>query len=299
MNRRDALRLTGIALASIVAAPVAKSVDRKLFSSIKQNTDKDATTRYIFEQIITKAKGENFSSRPIGTMMGDLGTLLLGTAYIGGTLEGAPELCRIDLTGLDCVTFFENVLCMARIIKKKSYSMNDLINEVTMTRYRSGKLDGYISRLHYTSEWIKDNVKKKTVNDITKDLGGIVFPLQLSFMSQHPQYYAPLKDNQELVKEIAGIEQSINTLTHYFIPKKDVRKIENKLKTGDIIAIATNKEGLDYAHTGMIMRDKRGKARFLHASVKKKKVYLDTTISAYLKTVESHIGITVLRPLEP
>lgn len=299
MNRREILRLTGIALASVILSPIANTADRKLFSSIQQNTDKDATTRYIFDQMIAKAKSENFASRPIGNMMGDLGTLLLGTAYIGGTLEGSPEQCKVDLTGLDCVTFFENVLCMARIIKKRNYSLNDLVNEVTKTRYRDGKLEGYTSRLHYTAEWIMDNVKKRTVQNITKDLGGIVFPVHVSFMSQHPQYYPPLKDNLNLIQEIAEIEKSINEQTHYYIPKKDVRKIESKLKTGDIIAIATNKEGLDYAHTGMIMKDKRGKARFLHASVKKKKVYLDTTISAYLKTVESHIGITIIRPLEP
>lgn len=299
MKRRDALRLTGIALASVFLAPAAKSVDRKLFSSIRQNTDKDATSRYIFDQMITKAKNEHFALRPIGAMMGDLGTLLLGTAYIGGTLEGNPEQCKVDLTGLDCFTFVENILCMARIVKRKSYTITDLINEVTMTRYRGGKLTDYTSRLHYASEWAADNIKKKTMKDMTQELGGVILPIQVSFMSEHPQYYPALKDNPQLIQEIAATEKNINAQTYYYIPKKDVRKIEGKLKTGDIIAIATNKAGLDYAHIGLILKDKRGKARLLHASVKKKKVFHDTTISGYLKTVESHIGITVLRPLEP
>lgn len=297
MKRRDILQLFGMVAAGAILAPAAKAVDRKLLNSIRQNTDKEATTRYIFEQMIAKIKSENYQSRPIGFIMGELGLLLLGTAYVGGTLEGPSEQCRVDLTGLDCVTFFENILGMARITVQGRYTMNDLINEVTLTRYRGGLLRGYTSRLHYTSEWIIDNTAKKTVKDITKDLGGIIFPLSVSFMSEHPQYYAPLQNNEQEVDTIRSIEKNINSHTHYYIPKKDVKKIEQKLMTGDIIAIATNKQGLDYAHTGIIYKDRKGKARFLHASQKQKKVILDTTISSYLKSVSSHIGITVIRPL--
>ncbi|UCC41535.1 MAG: DUF1460 domain-containing protein, partial [Candidatus Aminicenantes bacterium] len=73
--------------------------------------------------------------------MGNIGKLLIGTKYVGGTLEGeGPEICRIDLTGLDCVTFFENVLCIARIIKKRKTTFDDFKAEVTYTRYRGGML---------------------------------------------------------------------------------------------------------------------------------------------------------------
>ena len=297
MKRRDILQVLGLMAVSAVMSPLANAVDRKLLHSIMQNTDKEATSRYILDQLLAKITSENYQSRPIGFIMGELGLLLLGTAYVGGTLEGTPEQCRIDLTGLDCVTFFENILCLARITRQGKKTMNDVINEVTMTRYRGGLLRGYTSRLHYTAEWIMDNESKKTITNITKDLGGIIFPLSVSFMSKHPQYYPPLQNNQQEIDTIRQIEQNINQHTHYYIPKKEVKKIENKLVTGDIIAIATNKEGLDYAHTGIIYKDKKGKARFLHASQKQKKVILDTTISAYLKTVPSHIGITIVRPL--
>lgn len=66
----------------------------------------------------------------------------------------------MNLTGLDCVTFFENVLDMARIFRQGKYEFDDLLAAVTHTRYRGGKLDGYLSRLHYTADWIHDNVAK-------------------------------------------------------------------------------------------------------------------------------------------
>jgi hypothetical protein len=37
----------------------------------------------------------------------------------------------------------------------------------------------------------------------------------------------------------------------------------------------------------------------MHASTTKKQVVIDVTISAYVASVASHIGITVIRPNEP
>ncbi len=296
MIRRDFLKFCAV----IPFIPTEAVLDqtKKLLHSIQDNTDKEATSWYIFDHIMSHAKTTGMDKLPIGERMGKIGMLMLGTAYVGGTLEGDSEICRIDLTGLDCVTFFENVLGMARITKKHDANFDSFVKEITRTRYRGGKLDGYTSRLHYTADWIADNDKKGVVSDITKELGGIEFPLKVSFMSEHPQFYAPMAADSTLIPEIARIEQEINEQKHYYIPKENIKEIESKLQTGDIIAIATNKEGLDYAHTGLAYRDERGRLRFLHASIVRKRVFLDKTISSYLKTVTSHIGITVARPLE-
>jgi hypothetical protein len=296
MIRRDFLKFCAIIPFFPTEAVLEQT--KKLLSSVQDNTDKEATSWYIFDHIINYAKAIGMDKLPIGERMGKIGMLLLGTAYVGGTLEGESETCRIDLTGLDCVTFFESVLGIARITKKPDPNFDNLVREITRTRYRDGKLDGYTSRLHYTADWIANNVKKGTVKNITQELGGVEFPLKVSFMSEHPQYYAPMAADSTLIPEIVHTENDINTQKHYYIPKDAVKDIEAKLQTGDIIAIATNKEGLDYAHTGLAYRDERGKMRFLHASIVRKRVFLDKTVSSYLKTVTSHIGITVVRPLE-
>ncbi len=262
------------------------------------SSEKEAATTYIFNQMMKRAEQEGWSSLPIGEVVGNLGMLLLGTQYVGGTLEGpGPEICRADLTGLDCVTFFENALCMARIFKRNDPSFEAFMRELTFTRYRDGKLTDYTSRLHYTSEWIANNVKKGVVLDITQQIGGEPFPVNVSFMSQHPQYYPALQESPAFVEKIAFIEKHINAGQFYYIPQKEIKAAQKQMKTGDIVAIATNKEGLDYSHTGLIHLDKKGKARFLHASLKKRKVYWDTELHQYVKSVKSNIGVTILRPL--
>ncbi|MDZ4745139.1 MAG: DUF1460 domain-containing protein [bacterium] len=293
MNRRNFLAL-------IAAAPFAVQLQaQSLRRTRKKNTDTVATTKYIFAQAMRRAAKNNWHRKPIGELMGDLAFLLQGTPYVGGTLEGEPEMCRIDLTGLDCVTLFESVLGMARIVKRKEYTFDALINEITLTRYRQGILDGYPSRLHYTSDWIDDNVAKGVVQDITRDLGGVIFPIKINFMSTHPQYYKPLKEDTAARAKIAEIESEVNARMRYYIPKDRIETIESMLATGDIIAISTSKDGLDYSHTGLIFRDIDGNARFLHASSQKKKVVLDVRVGEYVNSVKSNTGITVVRPLEP
>ncbi len=261
--------------------------------------DAQSRTRHIFAQIIKSAKEKKWESLPIGECIGNIGLLMVGTEYVAGTIEGeGPEICRVDLTGLDCVTFYENVLCTARILKKGNTTYDDLIAELTLTRYRGGKLTDYTSRLHYTSDWIYDNEKKKVVRNITRKIGGKEYPIEVSFMSKNPGYYPALKEFPEFIKTIAKFEKEINKRRHWYISKRKVRKAQRHIRTGDIIVLATNREGLDYAHTGLAYRDEKGNVRFLHASSEKKKVMLDTELYKYIQSVDTFIGITVARPQE-
>jgi len=262
-----------------------------------EKREREDETRTTFSRIIRHALKEEWGSLPIGQCMGRIGTMLIGTEYVAGTLEGkGPEICRVDLTGLDCVTFFENALCLARIIKKGRTDFADFIEELTYARYRKGILTDYTSRLHYTSDWIFDNEKKGVIRDITREIGGQKFPVEVSFMSSNPRYYPALVEFPEFITTIAGIEAEINRREHWFIPQKRIRKTQAYLQTGDIIAVATNKKGLDYGHTGLVFRDEQGKVRLLHASLKQKKVLLDAELHRYIRSVETHIGITVARP---
>ncbi len=252
----------------------------------------------IFSEIVSKSKAEAWDSLPVGLITVKCGLQFLGTPYIGGTLEGSgPEVCRIDLNGLDCVTFFENSLCMARVIKKKEYTYDGLIKEITFTRYRNGKITGYASRLHYTADWIADNVRKGVVEDITKEIGGERVKFDVSFMSEHPESYPGLSGNKELIREIAGIEREINSRPYYYIPKSKVKQAEKFIRSGDIICFTTNIPGLDYSHVGLAYEDK-GEIKLLHASLTHKRVIIDKPLHQYIAGVKKHTGITVLRPVD-
>ncbi|MGQ9818957.1 MAG: N-acetylmuramoyl-L-alanine amidase-like domain-containing protein [Candidatus Kapaibacteriales bacterium] len=253
----------------------------------------------IFNKIINKSQKEQWRILPIGELIGKIGLELIDLPYIEHTLEVGPEeKCIVTFNGFDCVTFFEVTLCMARIIKKGLNSFEDLISEVTYTRYRNGKIVDYASRLHYTSDWIFDNIRKKVISDKTKDLGGEEIKFNVFYMSRFANTYPSLKNNPEQINKIIVIEKNINKRKYHFIPKVIIPSIERKLNTGDIIAIVTRKEGLDYSHIGLIYKE-MDKARFLHSSSKKKKVILDDTISNYLLSSKDSFGITILEALEP
>lgn len=307
MNRREFFSLAaGMGASMYLQRPqfTGLSLRHENFYSAREKPlitaqNKEFRTRETFHKIIKQAKGEEWRSLPIGECMGNIGLLFAGTEYVAGTLEGeGPEACRVDLTGLDCVTFFENVLCISRILKKEKTSFDDFKDEISFTRYREGMLTDYTSRLHYTSDWIYDNEKKKVVTNITKEIGGEEFPFKVSFMSKNPHFYHSLKEFPEFIETIAMLEKEINKRKHWYIPKSKIKEAQKHIQTGDIIALATDKEGLDYGHTGLAYRDERGKMRFLHASQRKKKVLLDTELYEYTQSIETHVGITVARPLE-
>jgi len=238
-----------------------KTLDSAVKNSITKQADKEINTGYIFDHLIEEMIKRDYHTLPIGECMGKIGSMMIGTRYVGGTLELIPERCIMDLTGLDCVTFFENTLNIARTAKIKnngltqsanSITFRDVLDQIEFTRYRDGNLEGYTSRLHYTSEWILDNVKKGVIKDLTKELGGKPFNVKVSFMSENPQYYPQLTAQPSLINKMRLVEYGINNTRHWYIPNSQVKEIESKLQTGDIIAIATNKSGLDYSHTGMI-----------------------------------------------
>ncbi|GAB5464671.1 MAG: DUF1460 domain-containing protein [Candidatus Kapaibacteriales bacterium] len=235
----------------------------------------------------------------IGERIGYIGLEFQDVPYVAGTLDREEqEVCNLLFDELDCVTYMELVVNLARSVSiYDTVTADDLTNEIIYTRYRGGELDGYASRLHYTSEWIIDNGEKSVIENITEELGGVEIDFGLNFMSKNTKYYPKLAEEENL-EVVEQIEDFINEGPNFYIPKSKVAGIENQLKTGDIIAITSSVKGLDYNHVGFVYVDESGTRRFMHASLGKKKVVLDKRLSEYLNSVEKHTGITVLRPLE-
>lgn len=257
-----------------------------------------AGTESRLRQVMKTAADSGWTQLPMGDFVAKVAMQFLGTPYVGGTLEGpGAEVCRVDLGGLDCVTLFENSLNIVRIARQGKTTLNDLRDAVTYTRYRDGVLAGYTSRLHYTMEWIRNNVAKGTVIDLSRSLGGAATVFGVDFMSTHPQYYPALKSDPNATAQMARIEGRLRRDTMYVIPRGEIRKIESELRTGDIVAIATSKKGLDYAHTGLVVRDGT-RARLLHASSTRKMVILDDYLSDVVQRVDSWTGISVVRPVD-
>src|SRR5208337_1204656 len=99
----------------------------------------------VFSRILKKSAAENWRQLPIGELIGRIALEFKGTPYVGFTLELSPdsESCVVNLNGLDCVTFFEDSLCLARMIKRGKRSPEDLLAEVRTTRYRGGRIGDF------------------------------------------------------------------------------------------------------------------------------------------------------------
>ena len=232
--------------------------------------------------------------------MGRVGQELVGTPYVAFTLETEEpvEYCTVDLEGLDCVTFFESTLDMARVIPK-GLTRERLIREVRHTRYRGGDQRDYSSRLHYTLDWMDDNQKKGVVRILTPELPGArPFLQRVGFMSSHPNSYVQLKANPSLVPMIATTEYAIDHRDHRYIPSAAVAGVEPLLRTGDIIGLCATQAGIDIAHTGIAYRNPDGVLCFFDATNAPGR--MDVRVGARLSerlSPKAHTGIVVARPL--
>ena len=255
------------------------------------------------ERVLATAKAGRWDTLAMGETVVRFARAFEGAPYLDHTLDvPGPEVCRVTTRGFDCVTLMETALDLARVVHAdlgRDPTADDLRDAVTFTRYRGGHVDGYTSRLHYTSEWIAENEARRVLADVTPALGGERFAVDVRFMSEHPEFYPRLRESPSDVEAMRAIEKRIRQVPRTYVPKDRVAAIEEKLETGDLVAITTSLDGLDYAHTGLIVRD-GPRARFLHASSAKKRVVLDEPIAAYLAGgPKSHTGITVLRPVDP
>jgi len=243
---------------------------------------------------------EGMQNLPIGDIIAEVGKTFLGLNYEAHTLEvEGDEQLVIKLTGLDCTTFLENALTFARCIKAGKTSFEDYQDQLTLIRYRSGKIDKYPSRLHYFSDWIYDNVKKGIVVDVTKEIGGEPIKFAVDIMSTHPDSYKQLKENNSFIPAISKYEDDINSRECFFIPKERVNQLENGINNGDLIAITTNINGLDIGHVGIAVKMDSGRIHFMHAPLVGAKVQISKEpIGEYLEKIKKHTGIIVLRAVE-
>ena len=224
-----------------------------------------------------------------------IANFFLDTPYVGGTLEGDPkEQLRVNLRELDCVTFVENVVALHLMLQGNRHTFAEFCRILQHIRYRNGVIDGYLSRLHYFSDWL-DNNRQKEIIALPDIQGCNNFTPETSFMSTHCDAYPALKTNPEWCKQMVDIEKSINLLKFCYIPKEQIKDCEKFLQTGDVIGITTHIKGLDVSHTGLVLVQ-NGRAYLLHASSEAKKVVVsDETLHDYLANRKNHSGILVAR----
>lgn len=225
-----------------------------------------------------------------------------GTPYVGATLDrGDAERLVVNLRGMDCTTFVENMLALSLTAMQGRYAFHDFAETLRSVRYRGGVLDGYVSRLHYFSEWISDNQRKGFVREITGCMGSDSLEIAVNYMSSHPAGYPQMQAHPGLTAQIRNVERALSGRKAPWLPKEKLARSGGlpEVRDGDIVAITTNIPGLDIVHTGFAVRSKEdGRLYLLHASSQSGRVLLETTsLPDYLLGKPNTTGIRILRPV--
>ncbi len=247
------------------------------------------------------AVSAKLADEPMNDVVADIGKTFLGTNYLAHALEdNGNEQLVINLSGLDCTTFVENTIVFARLIKSGKTTFKDYRSELQKIRYRNGIIDGYLSRLHYFTDWIYDNEKKGIIDDVTELVGGKPIKFHINFMSTHLESYSRLKEHPEYIYEMRKQEAEISSRNYFYVPKERVGFVEKQIENGDIIAFTTNIPGLDVSHVGIAVRMEDNRIHLLHAPNVGYKVQItDEPLSAYINKIKKDTGIIILKPLDP
>lgn len=264
----------------------------------------------IVQEAVRRARAEGLGSRAMGEVVAGIGLTFVGTPYEPGTLEvPGPERLVVNLRELDCVTFVENALVLARLVKTVPASVvedRDALaaayrRELARIRYRGGVLDGYASRLHYFSEWLSDNASRGTVELVTASLDGAVPDHRaITFMSEHPQAYRQIAGDPSLLDVIRGIERGLAG-PRWYVPQEGIEAAAagGGIRDGDIIAAKSTLQGLDVAHTGIALWQ-AGELHLLHAPLVGDSVEVSPLpLGERLRGIRAQDGILVARPVPP
>lgn len=295
------LRICSIIALVFTSSFATASVEGRLpFGTVFKGRDQ-------FDRLVNQARAENWKSLPIGERTATVGRALVGTRYKHFTLEidNRIEAPSANFNGMDCWTFFEISLGFARMLNdsETEWTPERLLRYIELDRYRNGECTGdYLSRLHYLEDWLYDNSRRGLVDDLTRDLGGRSVPHSAREMSIGWRHYRYLAANKSLLGPLARMEADVSSRPLYEIPKSRVKKIEPKLRSGDIIGIVSRDRGglRSTSHVGLALRTNDGVLHFMHASSPSNagRVVVDTELSKYLYRYGSDTGIMVARPLK-
>ncbi len=259
-----------------------------------------------FEELVARAKANDWKSLPIGERTAAVGQAMVGTPYRAYTLEvdNRVESPSVNFNGMDCWTFFEVALAFARMLDEPEaeWTPATLLRYVELDRYRSGECTGdYLSRLHYLEDWLYDNMRRGLVQDLTLRLGGVSVQHSAREMTHGWHNYRYLARNPALLRPLAQMEARVSSRSLYEIPKSRVARIEGQLHSGDIIGIVSRDGGALRAtsHVGLALRGADGALHFMHASSPRNygRVVIDSRLSTYLYRYSTDTGILVARPV--
>lgn len=245
------------------------------------------------------AIGEPQPNEAFGEFVARIARTQLGKPYGNPPNPHGSEALRLSFRTFQCVSFVESTLAMARCLWRHDKCLDCFARELTQLRYRGGRIDGYVSRLHYYEEWLADNANRDHLEMMTQRLGGVPTPRQARYMTHHPELYGPLSD-AKVFAAIAAMEARVGNMHPAVIARDQVDPILPMLQSGDVIAVTTYRSDILVSHTGFAYRHPDGSLHMVHASSAKHRVVeTQRSLSDYITERTTRAGVMVARPIAP
>src|ERR1700677_119135 len=112
------------------------------------------------EQLLSKAKSDRSAADRIDL----LSRHFLGQPYKSNPLIGSADTAEVftaSLDGFDCVTYIETILALTR-----ASNVDEFVEWLRKIRYEQGRIQ-WDRRNHYTTAWIRNNVREGIVRPIS------------------------------------------------------------------------------------------------------------------------------------
>lgn len=138
---------------------------------------------------------------------------LLGTAYKADTLVGSattPEQLVVDLRGLDCFTFIDNVEALRR-----AGNYPDYVQELEKVRYADGKVD-FNHRHHFFTDWAQGPGAR--TRDITDELETVT---RFSFKQLNAK-----ADGTPFIQGLSAVKRAITYLPSVAITNETLSRLQ-------------------------------------------------------------------------
>ncbi|EKD81608.1 MAG: hypothetical protein ACD_39C01727G0005 [uncultured bacterium] len=194
------------------------------------------------------------------------------------------EFLRTSMAYLDCMTYVEHVLAIAASAKA-SYHEEFLCRLIDVMFNAGGQPLMNHHRNHFTSLWGDVNERKGyLINMARNHQWAVSRELFLNQVGNNRTFYV---EDRFLIADKPQLM--------WYFPTDVVLAGKAPLASGDVIAMVTDKEGLDVTHMGFYIEHK-GQRLLRHASIKLNRI-VDQDFDQYLHDGKHIRGLMAFRPV--
>lgn len=234
--------------------------------AVQRGRESRGIDRRRLKEILRRGAG----ATDFGSRIDRISTFLLGAPYRANPLVGSayvPEELTAPLDAFDCVTYVETVYAAAI-----SRDEDEFVVNLRRLRYGAG-IVSFARRNHYMTEWIR-NARR----------AGLARPVALG-------------PGEVEKRRVLNVVPGLPPVRQRFrcLPKRLVRRVDARLRTGDLVCFASTRSHLDVFHCGLVVRY-ADRLRMRHASRSQGGV-LEQDLAGFLGE-NRMAGILVARPME-